>query len=556
VRFLVWLARQQLPTVIGGGCFGAVWMAAQGLIPAALGEAINAAVRRNRAELWTWCGVILGLGALQAVAGVLRHRRAVTNFLTAAVRVQQLVAHKASDLGSDLTRHVDAGEVASIGTTDVQRIGRLLDVSARGTGAVVSYLIVAALLFSSSVRLGLVLVIGAPIAVLLVLPIMRPLERRQNAERSARSEASSVAADTVVGLRVLRGLGGEEVFGDRYATASQKVRAATVRTALTQSLLDSLQVFVPGAILVAVTYIGAHLVLSSTVSPGQLVSFYAYAAFLTLPIQTLVEAATRWSAATVASGRVLTVLRRTPDLSRPTATVAEPLVGPLVDPETGLVVEPGLLTVVATADPEEASMLAARLGRYVDGPAGPVTLGGTALDQLPLDMVRRRVLVVDREPHLMAGTFAQAVDVPGFDPDGTTTARPSVAEALEAAAATEIVANLTEGLETELPERGRTLSGGQRQRIVLAAALRASPEILVLDEPTSAVDAHTEADIAVRLRQVRRGRTTVVFSTSPFLLEHADSVVYLDGRVIAVGSHRHLLETTPRYRRLVTRGDS
>ena len=388
MRFLVWLARQQLATVIGGGFFGAVWMTAQGLIPAALGEAINAAVRRNRAELWTWCGVLLGLGALQAVAGVLRHRRAVTNFLTAAVRVQQLVARKASDLGGDLTRHVDAGEVASIGTTDVQRIGRLLDVSARGTGAVVSYLIVAALLFASSVQLGLVLVIGAPLAVLLVLPIMRPLERRQNAERSARSDASSVAADTVVGLRVLRGLGGEEVFGDRYAAASQRVRAATVRTALTQSLLDSLQVFVPGAILVAVTYIGAHLVLSSAVSPGQLVSFYAYAAFLTLPIQTLVEAATRWSAATVAADRVLTVLRRRPDLSRPSAAVVEPPVGPLTDPETGLVVEPGQLTVVATADPEEASMLAARLGRYVDGPAGPVVLAGTALDQLPLEMVR------------------------------------------------------------------------------------------------------------------------------------------------------------------------
>jgi ABC-type multidrug transport system fused ATPase/permease subunit len=556
VRFLVWLARQQLATVIGGGFFGAVWMTAQGLIPAALGEAINAAVRRNRGELWTWCGVLLGLGALQAVAGVLRHRRAVTNFLTAAVRVQQLVARKASDLGGDLTRHVDAGEVASIGTTDVQRIGRLLDVSARGTGAVVSYLIVAALLFASSLQLGLVLVIGAPLAVLLVLPIMRPLERRQNAERSARSDASSVAADTVVGLRVLRGLGGEEVFGDRYAAASQKVRAATVRTALTQSLLDSLQVFVPGAILVAVTYIGAHLVLSSAVSPGQLVSFYAYAAFLTLPIQTLVEAATRWSAATVAADRVLTVLRRTPDLSRPSALVVEPPMGPLTDPETGLVVEPGQLTVVATADPEEASMLAARLGRYVDGPAGPLVLAGTALDQLPLEMVRRRVLVVDREPHLMAGTLAEAVDVPGLESDALATPRPSVAEALAGAGATDIVANLTEGLQTELPERGRTLSGGQRQRIILAAALRANPEILVLDEPTSAVDAHTEADIAVRLRQVRAGRTTVVFSTSPFLLEHADTVAYLDEHIIAVGSHRQLLQTTPRYRLLVTRGDS
>jgi ABC-type multidrug transport system fused ATPase/permease subunit len=559
VRFLAWLARRQLATVVGGGFFGAVWMGAQSLIPAALGAAVNAVARRDRAELWTWSAVVLGLGAVQAVAGVLRHRRAVTNFLTAAVRVQQLVARKASALGGDLTRHVDAGEVASIGTTDVQRIGRLLDVSARGTGAVVSYLLVAALLFSSSIRLGLVLVIGAPVFALLVLPVMRPLERRQTAERSARAGASSLAADTVVGLRVLRGLGGEEVFADRYVTASQKVRRATVRTALTQSVLDSLQVFVPGAILVVVTFIGAHLVLSRSISPGRLVAFYAYAAFLTLPVQTLIEAATRWSAATVAAGRVLTVLRQSPDLTDPAEPAVEPPAGPLTDEVTGVVVEPGRMTVVAAADPEEASALAARLGRYVDSPGdgpGPgAALAGTALADLPLEVVRRRVLVVDREPQLVAGTLAAAVDVPGFDSRADGTPRPTVTEALAAAAAADILAGLADGLETELPERGRTLSGGQRQRVVLAAALRADPEILVLDEPTSAVDAHTEADIAARLRRVRGGRTTVVLSSSPFLLEHADTVIYLDGRVVARGRHRELLVSEPGYRRLVMRGD-
>jgi ABC-type multidrug transport system fused ATPase/permease subunit len=554
VRFLLWLARRQLATVIGGGVFGAIWMGAQSLIPAALGAAIDAVVRRNRTELWTWAAVVFGLGIVQAVAGVMRHRRAVTNFLSAAVRVQQLVARQASTLGGDLTRHVDAGEVASIGTTDVQRIGRLLDVSARATGAVVSYIAVALLLFSSSVRLGLVMVIGAPVFALLVLPVMRPLERRQSAERTARAGASSLAADTVVGLRVLRGLGGEEVFADRYADASQEVRAATVRTALTQSVLDALQVFVPGAILVVVTSIGAHLVLSRTVSPGRLVAFYAYAAFLTLPVQTLIEAATRWSAATVAAGRVLTVLRRSPDLVPPVAPRAEPPVGALSDAETGLVVEPGRLTVVVAVDPEEASALAARLGRYVDGP-GSVELAGTALSDLPLEVVRRRVLVVDREPQLVAGTLGDAVDVPGSRPD-VSTRRPTVAEALDAAGGGEIVEGLAQGLETELPERGRTLSGGQRQRVVLAAALRADPEVLVLDEPTSAVDAHTEADIAGRLHALRAGRTTVVLSTSPFLLEHADTVAFLDGRVLALGRHGDLLRSEPRYRRLVTRGDA
>jgi ABC-type multidrug transport system fused ATPase/permease subunit len=225
------------------------------------------------------------------------------------------------------------------------------------------------------------------------------------------------------------------------------------------------------------------------------------------------------------------------------------------------VVEPGRLTVVVAVDPEEASELAARLGRYVDEPVeggdgAGVELAGTALSDLSLEVVRRRVLVVDREPQLVAGTLAAAVDVPGSDAEADGHRRPTVTEALDAAGAADIVEGLAEGLQTELPERGRTLSGGQRQRIVLAAALRADPDVLVLDEPTSAVDAHTEADIAARLHQVREGRTTVVLSTSPFLLEHADVVAFLDGRVCALGRHGDLLRTEPRYRRLVTRGES
>jgi ABC-type multidrug transport system fused ATPase/permease subunit len=430
------------------------------------------------------------------------------------------------------------------------RIGHLLDVTARGTGAVVSYVLVAAILFSSSVRLGLVVIIGAPVFTLLVLPVMRPLERRQSTERFARSDASSLAADTVVGLRVLRGLGGEDVFSERYAVESQKVRRATVRTAIAQSGLDALQVFVPGALLVIVTYVGARMVLTSSLPVGKLVAFYAYAAFLTLPIQVLIEVATRWSAATVAAGRVLTVLRREPDLPRVDQPAPEPGRGPLFDPVTGLVIERGKFLVVAARDAEEGSQLAARLGRYVDDPAGAVRLNGTSLSDLDLGVVRRRILVIDREPQLLAGTLEANVDMPA---SRDAQARPSITEAIDDASATDIVAGLALGLDTELPERGRTLSGGQRQRIILAAALRADPDFLILDEPTSAVDAHTEAAIASGLRAARAGRTTVVISTSPFFLEHADAVAFIEGTEIAVGVHRDLLHLHPNYRALILR---
>lgn len=553
MRFLIWMARAQRRTVIGGAFFGALWMGTQGVIPAALGLAVNAIIQRNGPALILWAGVVFALGILQAAAGVLRHRRAVSNFLEASVRVQQLVIRAAIRLGAGLPRQIGAGEVASLGTTDVVRIGRLLDITARGTGAVVSILIVAVILLSTSPQLGLVLLIGAPISALLILPAMGPLERRQRAERQQRGAASAVAADTVAGLRVLRGLGGEADFSARYARTSQEVRHATVRTSLIQSLLDGLQVLLPGAILVTITFLGARLVRSGSIPPGELVADYAYAAFLALPVQTLIQAASIWSAATVAAGRVLSVLRLDADLASPAVSESLPVHGDLVDEESGITAVDGLMTAVVIADPDIASATAARLGRLTD-PSGEacVTLGGVALDRVPVAEVRRRLLVLDRDPHLLAGTLRDAVDVPSARA-GEADARPSVEEAIAAACGADIVTGLGHGLDSSVSERGRSLSGGQRQRIALAAALRADPDVLVLDEPTSAVDAHTEAMIGERLGALRRGRTTVIFTTSPLLLARADRVAFVDDGAVAVGTHARLIAVDARYRQVVTR---
>jgi ABC-type multidrug transport system fused ATPase/permease subunit len=153
---------------------------------------------------------------------------------------------------------------------------------------------------------------------------------------------------------------------------------------------------------------------------------------------------------------------------------------------------------------------------------------------------------VEAEPVILSGT------VRGLLGAGAPAA--SVVSALRAACAEDVIEGLPEGLDTELPERARTLSGGQRQRLVLAQALVADPEVLVLVEPTSAVDAHTESLIASRLGVARAGRTTVVFSTSPLVLERADKVVLLSDGAVVSGTHRELLAGDADYRALVTRG--
>jgi ABC-type bacteriocin/lantibiotic exporter with double-glycine peptidase domain len=354
----------------------------------------------------------------------------------------------------------------------------------------------------------------------------------------------------VAGLRVLRGIGGEDLFLSRFHAESQKVQAAAIRTAHIRALLDALQVFLPGLFVVIVTWLGARLAVEGQITVGQLVAFYGYTAFLVMPLRTITEAAHKWTAARVASARVIGVLsldRTFDEVDESDATgVPTSRAGEITDPLTGLVVRPGLLTAVVTDDPDASDVLIDRLGRYRDS---DVVLDGTPMEELPLPTIRERVLVQDKDPMILSGAAEDLFDIP-------RTGRVDVDSALAYASAVDVIDALPDGLATDLPERGRSLSGGQRQRLALARSLVADPEILILDEPTSAVDAHTEARIGISLRDARAGRTTVVFTTSPLLLEHVDVVAFLkDGAIEAVGRHRELLRESADYRYTVTRGE-
>jgi ABC-type multidrug transport system fused ATPase/permease subunit len=264
-----------------------------------------------------------------------------------------------------------------------------------------------------------------------------------------------------------------------------------------------------------------------------------------LPLRTATEAVNKWIRAFVSAGRVCRVLALRPELGDPVEPAAAPPPGSdLVDVESGLRVRAGRLTALVSERPEDTAALADRLGRYLPG---DVRWGEVPLERLPRELVRRRIVVSDANSTLFSGELAAQLDLRGRGPD-------AVLAALHAASAEDVLQALPDGLETRVAERGRSFSGGQRQRLVLARVLAADPEVLVLVEPTSAVDAHTEARVADRLRALRAGRTTVVTTTSPLLLDRADEVAFLqEGRVVAVGTHADLLRDVPQYRSVVAR---
>jgi ABC-type multidrug transport system fused ATPase/permease subunit len=274
-----------------------------------------------------------------------------------------------------------------------------------------------------------------------------------------------------------------------------------------------------------------------------------------LPLRTFTEAAQKWTRAYVAAGRVVTVLRleRHDAVPQPRLASLDAATSELVDPISGLTVEPGVLTAVVCAEQTTADELAMRLAGL--GPGGAdVTLDGERLGDIPRTRLRAAILTQDKDPVLVSGTLGELLDVPR---SGRVT--PDVAIAAASAydvldALVDASPDVSDPMQARVTERGRSLSGGQRQRLALARSLLADPPILVLDEPTSAVDSHTEARIAAALREVRPGMTTVVLTNSPLVLDQADRVVLvLDGRVVATGRHRALLRDEPRYRAVITR---
>jgi ABC-type multidrug transport system fused ATPase/permease subunit len=541
-----WLMRNQWRTLAAGMAFGIVWMVCQAVMPAAIGRAIDDGVAaKDTTALLGWTMGMLGIGVLMAASGIMRHRFAVTNWLTAAYRTVQLVTRQATHLGATLPRRVATGEVVAIGTNDLAHLGNAMDVMARAAGAVVSFLVVAVILLQTSVTLGLVVLVGVPVLLLLIGPLLKPLQRRNLAQRDMMGSLSNLATDIVSGLRVLRGIGGERVFHDKYVRESQQVRQAGVQVGRLQSMLDALQVLLPGIFVVALVWLGARFAVQGRITAGELVAFYGYAAFLMIPLRTATEFANKWIRAFVAARRVVRVLAITPEVTDPAAPLPAP--GPdaeLVDVSSGLRVRPGRLVAVVSEQPGESAEIADRLGRYAEG---EVRWGEVPLSSLPRETVRRRIVVSDTGSTLFSGRLRDVLDVRGLGDA-------ALADVLHVASTEDLMVALDDGLDTHVTERGRAFSGGQRQRLVLARALAADPEVLVLVEPTSAVDAHTEARIAERLARHRAGRTTVVTTTSPLMLDRADEVAFLQaGCVVAVGRHRELLAELPAYRAVVTR---
>ncbi|WP_405528030.1 ABC transporter ATP-binding protein/permease [Streptomyces canus] len=540
-RYLWWLVRCQPGRSVAGALLGSSWMVLLAATPYLMAKAIDEGLEPGDwAALAGWCFALFAVGSFNAWLSIMRHRTMTRVRMDANFRTVKVVVGQAVRLGAALSRRTGAGEVVTIGVGDVQTIAQALTVVGPGVGACVAYLTVAALLVSVSPVLAAVVLLGIPAIVLLVGPFLSRLQGAETEYRDRQGVLTSRIADLAGGLRVLNGLGGKGLVADAFHRDSQHLRVQGYRVGAVTSWVQALGVGLPTLFLAVVTWLAARLAAQGDITVGELVAVYGYVAVLVGPVAFWVECGYQLSRGVVAARRVVRFLRLEPMEDRGTRDApAEPSV--LHDPESGVRILPGRLTALACARPTDTATVLDRLARYTPSQA---TWAGVPLDEIRLPQIREHILLADHEADLFAGSLRDVIMGADSDP----------AAALHAAVADDIVQGLPDGLDSPMDAQARNLSGGQRQRIRLVRALLANPEVLLAVEPTSALDAHTEALVAKRLREAREGRTTAVTTTSPLVLDHADAVLYLvDGKLEATGSHQQLLAAVPGYRALVAR---
>jgi ATP-binding cassette subfamily B protein len=560
-RFLREVVRSQSAGVAGAAVSGLLWQAGAVAAPLVVKYAIDhGVVTHDHRALLIWLLVLLGVGLLEVVAGAFRHLYAIRNRANSDARVRDAIFAHALRLDPAYHDRVGPGELLSRASSDSIHVARMMDAIGHTIGYALTVVAVAVVMLVLDWKLALVLLVPVPFVTAGAWLYSRRYQLGTVQLQESWAEASALVEESVSGIRVVKGLGAGDALSDRF-----RLRSAQVRTrALALARLDA--VFVPALEMLpllgiaAVLWLGGRSVINGNLTLGSFTAFNAYVVMLVWPLRVLGQRVTTVQKALAASGRIAEVLEAEPRLREPRHPEELEARGDvrLEDVRFGhagdrmvldgldLHVAPGESLALVGATGSGKSTVAGLLARLYDPDGGRVVLDGHDLRNLRLADVRGAVALVFEETFLFSESVRENIRVGRPDADDE-----DVRRAAELAGAS-FVADLPDGYDTVLGERGFSLSGGQRQRIAIARAILADPAVLVLDDATSAVDATKEHEIRAALGEVMRGRTTLVIAHRPATIALADRVAVLEGgRIVEEGKHEELLGHSVRYRALL-----
>lgn len=569
LRLLTW-ARPAVPRVLLGGCtaLGASMLALA--VPQVLRAIVNGPLLTDSSRRGVVLGalLVLGLGVLEAVLVWSRRALILTPGTTVEREMRTSLFRHLLDLPVAFHDRWSGGQLQSRAMSDLGTIRRwmvfglvMLIVSA--TTLVVGVV----LMVATSWQLGLVYVAGA-------LPMVwlsfRFRTGYRDVARRARDQAGDLATtveESVHGIRVLKAFGRGEDALDEFVRQADELRETEIHKARTLSRVSFALGAIPEAVLAVSLAVGVTLTARGEITVGALVAFFATAAVVNQPVERLGALLAMTLDARAATDRYLQVIDTPSTVTDPARPSHLPPAGPhgarlVLDgvrfghgdgPDVlagvDLVVEPGETVALVGLTGSGKTTLLQLVPRLFDVTAGRVTVDGVDVRDLTRAELRAAVAVAFEDPILFSTTVRENVLL-GVRPGDATDDR--LTRALDVARA-EFVHDLPDGVETVIGEEGLSLSGGQRQRVSLARAIAVRPRVLLLDDPLSALDVTTEAEVTQRLRAELTGTTTLVVAHRPSTVALADRVAVLeDGRITGVGTHRDLLAHHPHYRFVLT----
>lgn len=522
--------------------------ATEAAVPVTIGIFVDQAVATGEVEPLIWCVVMLA--ALFAVLS--------NAWKLGARQVTRAIEYETHELRLEIARRVldprgqrtglRSGELLSIATSDAEKTALVMRAVSIGCAASTALIVASVSLLLVDVPLGVGVLIGVPLLVLGIQALSPLLTRRTSTQQEAVAQTTALATDLVGGLRTLRGIGAQHNAAARYRQSSQTTLRATLRAVSTAGLQDGVSTALSGLLLAAVAGVSGWFALNGRISIGELIAVVGLAQFIAEPVGTLGYASQVLATARASAARLASVLSSPPLVETGTATTVDSG-QPLLQLEGvsyktlaafDLTLLAGESVGVLCYDPRDADALLTVVGGRSSDHTGAVRVGGVPIDELDIDALRNTVLLEQHDTDLFEGTLRSNLLVES----------PSLERVMTAAGA----ADLIDELDRPLADRGQALSGGQRQRLGLARALLASPPLLVLHDPSTAVDAVTEELLAEGLAEVRSGLTTLVLTSSPALLGKMDRVVVLaDGVVVTEGIHAELAESDATYQEAVLR---
>jgi ABC-type multidrug transport system fused ATPase/permease subunit len=536
-----------------------IWVTGKDVIDRAL-------VDHDTHRLWLFVGVIAALGFVSAA--LMLGRRLISGKQALDVEMdmrQALYSHLVRLSFGFYDRH-QTGQLMSRATVDLQGVRFFL-----GYGLifffqnVLTVASVTIVLFFFEWRLALIVLAVTPFLVALAYryshvahPTLRDVQQKL-------ADVATVAEENIVGVHVVKAFAQEPAEEAKFARRNNALFGQTIRANRQRATYVPLLSFLPLLAQAAVLLVGARMVAHHSLSVGSFVSFNLYLGMVVTPLRSLGMWIGQAQRATASGERIFQVLDEPEEVADKAAAVELPpgdgeirfegvsfsyLPDRPVLEDLDLAIDADTTLALIGHTGSGKTSLASLVPRFYDVDSGRVLVDGVDVRDVTLTSLRREIGVIPQDPFLFSTTVRE--NIAFGRPEMTDE---EVERVARLAQAHEFVERLPQGYETVIGERGITLSGGQRQRVAIARALALDPRILILDDATASVDATTEAQIRAGLREVMRGRTTLIIAHRLSTIALADEIVVLDsGRISARGTHDELLETSAVYREIYEHG--